>query len=158
MSKAPVLLVEDDPSDYRLIQRAFIKIDKSIPVIRLTNGDEAVAYLSGDPPYDNRMLYPMPSVVLLDLKLPRRSGFEVLTWVRQHPSTIRRIPIVVLTSSRHSIDVNRAYDLKANSYLVKPDTGSALEQMVSGFKEYWLGLNVDPDLQGRGTQTGDHHV
>jgi CheY-like chemotaxis protein len=152
MSRAPVLLVEDDPADYRLIQRAFIKIDKSIPIIRLSNGDEAVAYLSGDPPYDNRVLHPMPSVVLLDLKLPRRSGFEVLTWVRQHPSGIRRLPIVVLTSSRHSTDVNRAYDLKANSYLVKPAAGSDLEQLVSGFKEYWLGLNIDPDLHGRGIE------
>lgn len=152
MSKAPVLLVEDDPSDYRLIQRAFIKIDKSIPIIRLSNGDEAVAYLSGEPPYDNRVLYPMPCVVLLDLKLPRRSGFEVLTWVRQHPSGIRRLPIIVLTSSRHSTDINRAYDLKANSYLVKPDGGSSLEQMISRFKEYWLALNIDPDLYGRGIE------
>jgi CheY-like chemotaxis protein len=149
MPKAPVLLVEDDPSDYRLIQRAFIKIDKSISIIRLSDGDDAVAYLSGEPPYDNRVLHPMPCVVLLDLKLPRRSGFEVLTWVRQHPSAIRRLPIIVLTSSHHTTDVNRAYDLKANSYLVKPAGSSDLEQMISSFKEYWIGLNIDPDLYRR---------
>src|SRR5437762_558656 len=80
MVEGPVLLVEDDPSDVRLIQRAFGKLELNIAVMRLTNGEEAVAYLSGDSPFDNRAAYPMPSIVLLDIKLPRRSGFEVLEW------------------------------------------------------------------------------
>ena len=114
MPEAPVLLVEDDPADFRLIQRAFSKVDKRISVIRLSDGDEVVAYLAGDGPYENRAAHPMPSVLLLDLKLPRRSGFEVLDWVRKQKSGIRRLPVVVLTSSRHSTDINRAYDLSAN--------------------------------------------
>jgi CheY-like chemotaxis protein len=90
-------------------------------MFRLTNGDDAVAYLSGDAPYENRAAYPMPNVLLLDIKLPRRSGFEVLEWVRRQKSNLRRLPVVMLTSSRHSADINRAYDLGANSYLAKPE-------------------------------------
>jgi CheY-like chemotaxis protein len=142
----PVLLVEDDPADYRLIQRAFSKVDQKISVIRLSDGDEVVAYLSGDGPYENRAAHPMPSVLLLDLKLPRRSGFEVLDWLRRQKSGLRRLPVVVLTSSRHSTDINRAYDLSANSYLVKPDSSAGLEQLVREIRAYWLDLNLQPNL------------
>jgi len=82
MSEGPVLLIEDDVSDFRLVQRAFTKIMPNVPMVRLAHGDEAVAYLAGEAPYEDRALHPIPSVVLLDIKLPRRSGFEVLEWVR----------------------------------------------------------------------------
>ncbi len=146
MPEAPVLLVEDDPADVRLIQRAFGKLPESVRVIRLTNGDEAVSYLAGDAPYENRGTHPMPRVVLLDIKLPRRSGFEVLEWLRRQSTAIKRLPVVMLTSSRHSVDINRAYDLGANSYLTKPDTASQLEDLALRFQEYWLSLNQLPDL------------
>jgi CheY-like chemotaxis protein len=84
--------------------------------------------------------------VLLDLKIPRRSGFEVLEWLRGQPSGLNRLPVIVLTSSRHSTDINRAYDLGANSYLVKPDTGTQLDELVEQFRTYWLGLNEFPTL------------
>ena len=90
----------------------------------------------------------MPAVILLDIKLPRRSGFEVLQWLRQQRSALRRIPVVMLTSSRHSVDVNRAYDLGANSYLAKPQTPSELDQMAAEFQTYWLSLNQPPELHG----------
>src|SRR5581483_12149655 len=109
MPNESVLLVEDDPSDFRLIQRAFNKLGERLDMFRLTNGDEAIAYLSGNDPYENRAAHPMPSMLLLDLKLPRRSGFEVLEWVRRQSSALSRLPVVVLTSSRHSVDINRAY-------------------------------------------------
>ena len=146
MAEGPVLLVEDDPSDVRLIQRAFGKLEINVPLIRLTNGDEAVSYLSGDSPFENRAAYPMPSVVLLDIKLPRRSGFELLEWLRRQDSGLKRLPVVVLTSSRHSADINRAYDLGANSYLTKPETAAELQALASQFQSYWLKLNEDPDL------------
>lgn len=148
MAKEPVLLVEDDPSDARLIQRAFGKLDVTLAMIRLTNGDDVVSYLSGEAPYENRTTYPLPSVVLLDIKLPRRSGFEVLQWVRRQPTALNRLPVVMLTSSRHSVDINRAYDLGANSYLSKPETAAQLEQLATRFQSYWLGLNESPDLLG----------
>lgn len=148
MSGRPVLLIEDDPSDVRLIQRAFNRLSESIDMFRLRDGDEAVAYLSGVAPYENRAAHPMPSVILLDIKLPRRSGFEVLEWLRAHPSALSRLPVVVLTSSNHSVDINRAYDLGANSYLVKPGTNAQLDQLASEFRTYWLKLNEYPTLHG----------
>lgn len=148
MSEAPVLLVEDDPSDARLIQRAFDKLPAKIPVIRLTNGDEAVSYLAGDAPFDNRAAYPLPKVLLLDIKLPRRSGFEVLQWIRKQRSGLHRMLVVVLTSSSHSVDIERAYDLGANSYLTKPENSTDLLQLCSEVTSYWLSLNQPPDLAG----------
>jgi CheY-like chemotaxis protein len=146
MPNGPLLLVEDDPADVRLIQRAFRKIEANLEMIRLTNGDDAVSYLSGDSPYENRSAFPVPSMLLLDIKLPRRSGFEVLEWVRKQRSNLRRLPVVMLTSSRHSADINRAYDLGANSYLAKPENPSQLAELASGFEAYWLTLNETPDL------------
>ena len=147
MPQITVLLVEDDPTDYRLIQRAFNKLSDGFEMFRLSNGDEVIAYLSGDSPYENRGAHPMPAIVLLDLKLPRRSGFEVLQWLRSQPAGLNRLPVIILTSSRHSIDINRAYDLGANSYLVKPDTGAQLEELASQFHTYWLSLNEFPSLR-----------
>jgi CheY-like chemotaxis protein len=146
MLDGPVLLVEDDVSDFRLIQRAFARIRPSVPMIRLSHGDDAVAYLAGDAPYENRSLHPFPSLILLDIKLPRRSGFEVLEWVRTQQSTLKRLPIIMLTSSSHQVDVNKAYDLGVNSYLVKPSNNSELEQLATTFRTYWLELNESPKL------------
>jgi CheY-like chemotaxis protein len=148
MADPVVLLVEDDPADVRLIQRAFRKLKQSVTMTRLTNGDDAVAYLSGEGPYENRAAYPVPAVLLLDIKLPRRSGFEVLDWLRRQKTPLRRLPVVMLTSSKHSADVNRAYDLGANSYLAKPETLSGLDDLAAQFQSYWLTLNEGPELYG----------
>ncbi|HKD91868.1 MAG TPA: response regulator [Terriglobales bacterium] len=136
-----VLLVEDDPNDASLVQRAFSRSGVKVSVLRLQNGDEAVSYLGGEAPYDNRVLHPVPKVMLLDIKLPRRSGFEVLQWVRARTDALRRMPIVMLTSSNHSIDINRAYDLGANSYVSKPDSSNQLNELVRLFTSYWLKTN-----------------
>jgi CheY-like chemotaxis protein len=141
-----VLLVEDDPADARLIQRAFEKADIGASVTRIPNGDDAVAYLAGDQPFDNRNSYPLPAIILLDIKLPRRSGFEVLRWLRSRSDGLQRIPVVMLTSSRHTVDVNRAYDLGANSYLTKPDTNEQLTKLLSTFDQYWMSYNEQPSL------------
>ena len=146
MPDGPVLLIEDDVSDFRLIQRAFAKIRPFVPMLRLSHGDEAVEYLAGDGPYENRSVHPVPSVLLLDIKLPRRSGFEVLEWIRAQKSELRRLPIIMLTSSGHQADVNKAYELGVNSYLVKPSNNSELEQLVSTFRTYWLELNEAPNI------------
>jgi CheY-like chemotaxis protein len=91
-------------------------------------------------------MYPIPSLILLDIKLPRRSGFEVLEWIRKQRSGLKRLPVVMLTSSRHSADINRAYDLGANSYLTKPDTASKLGHLASLVQSYWFSCNENPDL------------
>jgi len=142
---SPILLVEDSPDDALLIQRAFRKANLANPVQLVRECEEAVAYLSGAAPYDDRGRFPLPVFMLLDLKLPRRSGLEVLAWLRQE-SAVRRLPVVVLTSSRESVDVNRAYDLGVNSYLTKPVGFEALMEMVKNVNLYWLVLNESPEL------------
>jgi DNA-binding response OmpR family regulator len=84
-------------------------------------------------------------LVLLDLKLPRRSGLEVLEWIREREG-LKRLPVVVLTSSKEVADVNRAYDLGANSYLVKPVSFNSLLELVKSLEVYWLILNQKPDI------------
>lgn len=140
-----ILVVEDDPNDVMLIQRAFGKARILNPVRTVSHGDEAVAYLSGEGPFADRDAYPFPVLVLLDLKLPRRSGLEVLGWIRSQPG-LKRLPIVVLTSSKESIDINRAYDLGANSYLVKPVGFDSLLELVKSLEVYWMMLNQNPDI------------
>lgn len=141
---ATILLVEDNPDDLMLLQRAFAKARIDVALHSVDNGDTAVAYLSGDGLYNDRTRYPLPAMVLLDLKLPRRSGLEVLAWLRQ--SKLRRLPVVVLTSSRDAGDINRAYDLGANSYLVKPVAFDRLTDLVSWVERYWMTLNEQPDV------------
>jgi CheY-like chemotaxis protein len=146
-SAAPlVLLVEDDANDARLVQRAFTRISVPVSVVRVPNGDEAVSYLRGEAPGAQGALHAVPLVVLLDIKLPRRSGFEVLQWVRAQAEPLKRLPIVMLTSSTESADINRAYDLGANSYLAKPPSTEKLNELVRMFAGYWLEANRAPAL------------
>ncbi|MBI2951605.1 response regulator, partial [bacterium] len=132
---APVLLVEDDPNDVLLIQRAFRKANLLNPVQVVGDGEEAIAYLSGQGVYADRERHPLPILILLDLKLPRKSGHEVLAWLRRQPE-LKRLPAVVLTSSREAADVNRVYDLGANSYLVKPVAFDDLLKMTQTLHMY----------------------
>jgi CheY-like chemotaxis protein len=145
-SALPILLVEDSPDDALLIQRACRKANLANPVQHVSDGEEAVAYLSGAPPWSDRAKFPLPVFMLLDLKLPRRSGLEVLEWVRRE-SPVKRLPVVVLTSSRESVDVNRAYDIGVNSYLTKPVGFEALLEMVKNINLYWLVLNEHPEIR-----------
>ncbi len=140
-----ILLVEDDSNDVLLIQRAFRKSDVANPIQVVGDGEEAIAYLRGRDPYADRERTPLPVLLLLDLKLPRKSGFEVLEWLRQQPG-LKRLPVVVLTSSGETPDINRAYDLGANSYLVKPVRFEGLLRMVQTLDLYWLIINEKPDL------------
>ena len=140
-----VLIVEDSPTDVMLIRRAFDKANIGNPLRIVRDGDEAVQYLAGEGAFADRAAHPLPAVMLLDLKLPRRSGLEVLQWVRGQ-SPLRRLPVVVLTSSNQSQDVNRAYDLGANSYLVKPVEFDDLKDMLGKVNVYWIGLNKRPSI------------
>jgi CheY-like chemotaxis protein len=135
-----ILLVEDNHDDVELIRYAFRKAEIASPFHVVSDGEQAIGYLKGDPPFEDRDSHPLPSLILLDLKLPRRSGFEVLEFAKQNPRT-RLIPIVVLTSSNQTDDIRRAYELCANSYLVKPVSRDALVAMMRSLDHYWLGLN-----------------
>ncbi|MEG4353304.1 response regulator [Microcoleus sp. LAD1_D5] len=140
-----ILLVEDNPVDILLMQRAFRNetfANTSLQIVR--DGDAAVFYLNGDGEYSDRDRYPLPAIILLDLKLPRRSGHEVLVWLRQQPQ-LKRLPVVMLTSSSQRLDVKRAYDLGVNSYLVKPVGFASLLEMMQSFSEYWLNYTELPE-------------
>lgn len=138
-----ILLVEDEPNDVVLIQRAFQKagLQNSLKVVR--NGDQAIEYLSGEDVYSDRERYPLPFLVLLDLKMPGTDGFEVLEWARNVPS-LKRLLIVVLTSSNLQSDVDRAYELGANSYLVKPVEFDDMVNLIKRFEAYWTEINRVP--------------
>lgn len=136
-----VLIVEDDPDDRHMIARAFRKANVEAELDFAEDGDQALAYLDGTLRAEGGAS--IPSVILLDLKLPRRSGFEVLAYLKED-GPLRRVPVVILTSSRESTDLVRAYDLGANSYLVKPVRPDALLQIAAQVDSYWLRLNEAP--------------
>jgi len=134
----PVLLVEDSNDDADLIRHAWGRAGIRNALERAEDGEKACVRL-GD------AALPPPALVLLDLKLPRRSGHEVLGWIRGHgDEAVRRFPVVVLTSSDQEEDLRQAYDLGANSYLVKPVRSQALLDLVRQLDSYWLVLNRLP--------------
>jgi len=135
-----ILLVEDNPDDAELLGYAFKKAGIHNPLLAVADGDAAVDYIGGTGTYADRTRYPLPELILLDIKLPRRSGFEVLGFIRGQGAT-RHTPVVVLTSSSQHADIRRAYEAGANSYLVKPVGRDALLEMVRSLKAYWIKLN-----------------
>jgi CheY-like chemotaxis protein len=148
MSSKPIILhVEDDPNDVLLVGLAFRKSDIGAVMQVVNDGEQAVQYLAGQGAYSNRQTFPLPTIVLLDLKLPRRSGLEVLSWVRGQDD-LRRLPIIMLTSSNQQGDITKAYDLGINSFLVKPSALEELTDMVRKICGYWLELNVRAPLDG----------
>ncbi len=138
-----ILLVEDDPGDIFRIQRAFRKANLTTSLEVVTDGEKAIQYLSGQDPYQDRDRYSPPVLMLLDLKLPRYSGFEVLSWLRNE-SNVKQLPVVILTSSDYQLDIDRAYELGANSYLAKPPGPDALLEMVQAVGLYWIVHNRPP--------------
>ncbi len=140
------LYAEDDQSYADLMQRALHDAKLRHRLIHVTDGEQVVKYLKGEGKYADRQLYPIPAVILLDLKMPRLNGFEVLKWVRSC-STVRHLPIVVVTSSDELRDVNEAYSLGANSFLLKPASAGDLQDMVRMVDSYWMKLNISPSAK-----------
>jgi CheY-like chemotaxis protein len=138
---APILLVEDDPDDVRLFWRAIDKAGLTNRLRVVRDGDEAIAYLSGTGAYADRNRCPLPALVLLDLKLPRKSGYEVLEWVRQR-SELASVMVVALTSSENPADIQRVYDLGVHSYLVKPSRPEEMAELVKALG--WLRFKSVP--------------
>ena len=141
-SKAIVLYVEDEETDRFLVQRAFVKEGLG-PSLRMVNdGQAAIDYLSGAGAYGERESYPLPAVVLLDLNLPEVHGFEVLKWIRAHPSH-RNLPVVVFTSSARNEDRDQARELGANQFIQKPGSPPLLQEVARKLYEGWLGQAVE---------------
>ena len=142
-----VLLVEDDLNDIFLVKRAFKLADISNPLQVVTDGQEAIGYLSGEGKYSDREAHPLPSLIVMDIKMPRKSGFEVLEWVKGGERFLRRIPIVIVSSSDNPADINRAYELGANAYMVKPMNFRAVEHLFESITHYWGLECAKPELE-----------
>ena len=142
-----VLLVEDNPSDVALTRRAFIKCRIANELIVAEDGQEALDYLFGEGAYAGRDTADLPLVVLLDIKLPRVDGLETLQRIRADERT-RRLPVVILTSSKEERDVATGYDLGVNSYICKPVDFAQFSAAIENLGMYWLVLNEPPPLRG----------
>jgi len=134
-----ILHVEDNPDDVMLMNLAFSRAGIGARLHVVNDGDEAIAALENSAQAGGAP----PVCVLLDVKLPRVSGLEVLAWIRNQPR-LKRLPVILLTSSSQTTDINRAYDLGANSFLVKPPDLDSLTQLVKTVAHYWVQTNVRP--------------
>lgn len=131
-----VLIAEDNEDDAFLLQRAFRNLGLQNPIQIVTDGEQVVYYLQGQNKFRDRHQFPFPSVIFLDIKMPKMNGFEVLKWIRDHPDC-HVMPTMIFSSSSHPGDVTRAYQNGANAYLVKPATLPQLESMVKRAFEFW---------------------
>jgi two-component system response regulator len=146
MNERIILLVEDNPDDIKLTQRAFnkSKIAEKISLKVVINGNEALDFLFGEGAYSDRNTKQMPSVILLDLNLPRIDGFQVLERIRSDERT-KLIPVIILTSSKEERDIKRAYTLGANSYIRKPVDFKKFSETAQQLGLYWVELNEIPN-------------
>ena len=132
-----ILLAEDFDDDVAHLQMVFKKVGVANPVVIVHDGDEVVDYLEGKGAFTDRVRYPLPGILLLDLNMPRMGGFEVLEWLQGHPNS-KEILVVVLTGNAGVWDMNRAYALGAHSFLVKPCHPEDLINLRKTFPEHWV--------------------
>jgi len=135
-----VLIAEDDDNDVTMLRRAFHQLSFAGATQFVSDGEQAIAYLAGQGRFGRRAEFPMPDFLLLDLKMPRKNGFDVLAWIRGQPS-LAQLRIVVLTTSDDLREVNRAYQLGAASFLVKPVNFTDFKDTVQALTNYWLSHN-----------------
>lgn len=140
-----ILLVDDSDSDVELMRLAFqwAKFEAPLQVVR--NGVEAIAYLDGEGPYEDRSQFPLPTVMLLDLNMPMKDGFQVLEWVNTQPR-LKRLTVIILTATSREEEIERAFDLGAHSFLIKPPTMDDLTGMMRCLRD-WLQINHFPNIK-----------
>jgi len=142
--RAVILLAEDEEDYVLLLRRALSEAGVQNPLQVVSTGVEAIAYLKGEGKFANRAEYPLPDLMLLDIKLPGYSGLEVLGWMRSQPG-LASLRVLMLTSSEQLKDVNDAYRLGANSFLLKPYDFTDLVQLAKVIQEYWLYISKTPE-------------
>ena len=147
MNRFPVLYVEDEENDVVLLEHAFTKTGVENPLHAVKDGRAAMDYLAGNATFADRARYPLPGLILLDLNLPFYSGIEVLAWLRQQPQ-IRRLPVVIFSSSGRPDDIAKAYDAGANGYLVKPNSVAELSVIAQALRDFWMRQNQLPEPLG----------
>lgn len=140
-----LLVVDDNPDDAHFTKLALERVGVITPVQWVSDCEQALGYLSGIGEFADPESHPLPVLMLLDLKMSRASGLELLAWLREQP-VLKRLPVIVIASSSEPAEVNRAYELGCNSYLVRPASFNALLVMMQGVVQYWLTLNEKPQL------------
>jgi len=131
-----ILLAEDEENDVFLVERALQKLGFVECVFICRDGEEATQYLQGTGPYSDRAAFPFPSIIITDLKMPRKGGFEILRWLKDHPEC-HVIPVIILSASNERRDVREAYREGANCFLVKPSSFDALLALLRATFEFW---------------------
>ena len=146
------LVAEDDENDVFFLQRAFkqAKIENPLNVVR--DGQEAIEYLSGEGKFSDRNLYPLPNLFILDLKMPRKTGLDVLGWLQEQPE-LRCVPVLVLSSSAHRTDIEKAYELGANAFVVKPASLEKRVELAKLIGAFWLEFNEGPVVSTEGLES-----
>jgi CheY-like chemotaxis protein len=137
-----ILQVEDDPNDVFLFKHAVKKVGVTNPMQVASDGQEAIDYLSGAGKFADRDQFPLPGLILLDLKLPFVMGLDVLKWIREQPNPAP--VVIILTASAEEEDIATAYRLGANAFLTKPSEASKLQEIVKAIKDFWLTHNTLP--------------
>ena len=140
--RIPVLLIEDSGKDADLIRRAFADASIADPLVVVHTAEEALRYLTGEGRFGDRGRFPLPRIILLDLKLPGRDGFWFLEWIRTKPS-LQSVRVIVLAGSESVFDLHHAYQLGAASYVLKPVNFAGLVEVMNALKAYWLEHNRD---------------
>jgi two-component system, response regulator len=138
-----ILLIEDEEAHAELTKRAIRKSGNANRLDLVTNGEEALDYLFNRDKYADKSKYPMPGLILLDIKLPGIDGIEVLKTIKEDPA-LRKIPVIMLTSSERDVDIARSYKNYANSYLTKPVGLKEFEEMIRQMDFYWMIINEPP--------------
>jgi CheY-like chemotaxis protein len=156
MYQAVILVAEDREDDALLIRRAFELARVPYALFFVSDGKEVISYLEGFGKFANRSEYPLPDLLLLDLKMPEVDGFEVIEWIRKQPS-LAPLRILVLTSSNEMRDVNRAYRLGANSFLVKPHDFENFIELSRTIHTFWLRSSSTPEISRAPLETPKKH-
>jgi CheY-like chemotaxis protein len=141
-SSGHILVAEDDTTDAFFFQRAFQRAGIPVTLHFVRDGQEVIDYLEGKGPFGDRVAHPQPQLLLLDLRMPKLDGFDVLKWIRRRPE-LADLVVVLFSSSDEPRDLSRAYDLGANWYLVKPHSMDELTGLIGRFKKYWVEANPD---------------
>jgi CheY-like chemotaxis protein len=139
----PILYADDDVNDAFFMKRAFAQAGIPNPLVIVSDGQEAMDYLSNTGLYADKASYPTPCLILIDINMPKESGIDVLRWLRTQPG-IQVLPVIVVSSSTQDTDIQRAYFYGANSYLTKPGTPNELLALVKELGKYWLNINRTP--------------
>jgi CheY-like chemotaxis protein len=155
-ANAGAILLAEDNADHALIFRhALTAAGFSNHVHVVADGEQAILYLRGEGMYSDRKIFPLPLLLLLDLKMPRMDGFGVLDWLRKQEAPLRDLPVLVLTTSNYGPDIARAYKAGANSFLVKPTDRADCVTQMKGLGDFWLTYCALPTVEPTKKRFGD---